>query len=143
MKPDLDRPEHITTFLQHFYGQLLQDPVLAPIFLDVAGIDLRLHLGHIQAYWEKLLLGKDDYQRHTMNIHRALHGKQALTAADFQRWLDFFTGSVDALFEGQGATRAKHIATHIADNMTRYIVGVEPLVREDLCQNRPPVKREQ
>ena len=129
MNPDLDSPEHITLFLQHFYGQLLEDPVLAPIFLDVAGIDLRVHLGHIQAYWEKLLLGHDDYRRHTMNIHRALHSKQALTSADFEQWLMHFTTSVDALFAGPQAERAKHIAVHIADNMTRHIVGVAPPVR--------------
>lgn len=129
MKPDLDSPEQIQAFLQHFYGQLLEDPVLAPIFLDVADIDLRVHLGHIQAYWEKLLLGHDDYRRHTMNIHRALHSKQALTSNDFERWLAFFINSVDTLFEGPQAVRAKHIATHIADNMTRHITGVEPPVR--------------
>ena len=135
-RPDLDSPERITEFLQHFYGKLLEDPVLAPIFLDVAGIDLRTHLGHIQAYWEKLLLGKDDYQRHTMNIHRALHGKQALTSADFERWLAFFHGSVDELFTGSGAERAKHVATHIADNMIRYIVGEAPPARDDTCHQQ-------
>lgn len=122
-KPDLDSPPRIAEFLQHFYGKLLKDPVLAPIFLDVAHIDLTTHLGHIQAYWEKLLLGHDDYHRHTMNIHRALHGKQALTHADFDRWLDFFVTTVDEHFSGERAERAKKVAHHIAENMKRYIVG--------------------
>ena len=131
--PDLDSPEHIAAFLGYFYGKLLEDPVLAPIFLDVAGIDLRTHLGHIQAYWEKLLLGSDEYQRHTMNIHRALHSKRALTAADFERWLLFFTTTVDEHFAGPGAERAKRVATHIADNMTRYIVGAAIPKRDGCC----------
>jgi hemoglobin len=122
-KPDLDSPERIALFLEHFYGKLLKDDVLAPIFIDVAAIDIRTHLGHIQAYWEKLLLGTDDYHRHTMNIHRALHNKRALTDADFDRWLLFFTSTIDEHFAGEKAERAKQVAKHIADNMKRYIVG--------------------
>ena len=122
MKPDLDSREHIAQCLQCFYDKLLNDPILAPIFLDVAGIDIRVHLGHIQAYWEKLLLGADDYQRHTMNIHRALHGKRALTEAEFDRWLDFYTTTVDEHFSGPNADKAKRIAGHIAGNMKTRIV---------------------
>lgn len=121
-KPDLDSPVHIQQFLQCFYGKLLDDPQLAPLFLDVAKIDLRVHLGHIQRYWEKLLLGHNDYQRHTMNIHRALHSKQALTSADFERWLSFFIQSVDEGFAGSGAERAKMVARHIAHSMELRIV---------------------
>ena len=121
-KPDLDSKAHIAAFLQHFYNKLLTDPVLAPIFLDVAGIDLRVHLGHIQAYWEKLLLGTDDYQRHTMNIHRALHSKHALTDAEFDRWLDFYVSTVDEHFAGPYADKAKRVAGHIAANMKTRIV---------------------
>ena len=122
MKPDLDSREQIAAFLQKFYDKLLQDPVLAPIFLEVAGINIRVHLGHIQAYWEKLLLGEDNYQRHTMNIHRALHGKRALTEAEFDRWLDFYVSTVDENFTGQYADKAKRIASHITGNMKTRIV---------------------
>jgi len=119
--PDLDNPERIAEFLQFFYGKLLKDPVLAPIFIDVAKIDLQTHLHHIQAYWEKLLLGKDDYKRHTMNIHRMLHRKRALTKADFDRWLEFFVSTVREHYAGPQAERAIKVAGHIADNMTKYI----------------------
>lgn len=120
-RPDLDTPAHIQTFLELFYDALLADPVLAPIFLDVAGIDLRVHLGHIQAYWEKLLLKRDGYHRHTMNIHRALHAKQALNASDFDRWLGLFRDTLEANFSGPYADRALQIAGHIAANMKAQI----------------------
>lgn len=121
-KPDLDSSEHIQQFLSLFYGKLLADDIMAPIFLEVAGIDLRVHLGHIQHYWEKLLLGGNDYQRHTMNIHRALHAKRALTTDNFTRWLHFFTSSVDEAFAGPNAEQAKRVATHITENMRLRIV---------------------
>lgn len=117
MKPDLDSNQHIQQFVETFYDRMLRDQQLAPIFLDVAEIDLAVHLPLIVSYWEKLLLGSRDYDRHTMNIHRAIHNKRALTEQDFQRWLQLFVTTVDDSFEGPGAERAKRLAAQIAANM--------------------------
>lgn len=121
-KPDLDSRDQVERFVRQFYARLLRDPVLAPIFLDVAGIDLSVHLPHIVDYWCKLLLGDSAYRRHTMNIHRRLHGKRQLRAADFDRWLEYFSDAVDAGWEGPGAERAKRIATAIAGNMQHALL---------------------
>ena len=119
--PDLDSRENIESFVDYFYERLLADEQLAPIFVDVAAIDLAVHLPHIKDYWCKLLLGDKRYQRHTMNIHRQLHGKRSLLAGDFQRWLAFFTATVDAHFAGERAERAKQVAASIAANMERSL----------------------
>jgi hemoglobin len=119
--PDLDCRENIECFVDLFYAKILQDEQLAPIFLDVAAIDLNVHLPHIKNYWCKLLLGDRTYSRHTMNIHRQLHGKQALTALDFQRWLDTFVTVVDASFSGDRTQRAKRVAATIAANMAKTL----------------------
>ncbi len=115
--PDLDSRENIELFVDYFYERLLADEQLAPIFVDVAAIDLAVHLPHIKDYWCKLLLGDKRYQRHTMSIHRQLHGKHPLQAQDFQRWLAFFTTTVDAHYAGELAQRAKRVAASIAANM--------------------------
>ncbi len=117
VKRDLDSREQIAAFVDAFYARLLEDPVLAPLFTDVAAVDLDVHKPHIVDYWCKLLLKDSRYQRHTMNIHRRLHGKRALTEADFQRWVGFFRAAVDGAWAGEKADRAKHIARTIADNM--------------------------
>ena len=100
-RPDLDSRDNIECFVDCFYEHLLADKQLAPIFV-VAG-----------------LVGRDRrmYQRHTMNIHRQLHGKRPLQAGDFQRWLAFFTATVDAHYAGERAERAKQVAASIAANM--------------------------
>ncbi|PLW81332.1 globin [Kineobactrum sediminis] len=120
-KPDLNCRAHIESFVDHFYERLLADPQLAPFFLDVAQIDLAVHLPHIKDYWCKLLLGEPGYQRHTMEIHRRLHRKRPLRPEDFQRWLEIFTSTVDDYFEGERAQRAKHLATTIAANMQKSL----------------------
>jgi hemoglobin len=120
-RPDLDSRENIEFFVDRFYEKMLADPQLAPIFVDVAEIDLAVHLPHIKDYWCKLLLGDRTYQRHTMNIHRELHGKRALQPEDFERWLAFFTATVDAHFAGERAERAKRVAATIAANMEQSL----------------------
>lgn len=121
VKPDLDNPERIRSFVEAFYARLLRDEQLAPIFLDVANIDLEKHLPLICSYWEKLLLGDSSYRRHTMNIHRAVHSKRPFTTADFERWLEFFQSTVDASFAGPRADRAKQTAAYIASNMNKSL----------------------
>ena len=114
---DLDSRENIEAFVDLFYRRILEDQQLAPIFLDVAGIDLAVHLPHIKNYWCKLLLGEKTYQRHTMNIHRQLHGKQPPQAGDFQRWLALFNATLDEGFAGERTERARQVAASIAANM--------------------------
>ncbi len=120
-KPDLDSRENIEYFVDRFYQCLLADEQLAPIFVDVAEIEPAVHLPHIVDYWCKLLLGEKTYQRHTMNIHRQLHGKRPLQKQDFQRWLDFFIATVDEHFSGERAQRAKQVAASIAENMEKSL----------------------
>jgi len=119
LRPDLTSASQIGHFVDRFYARLLQDPQLAPVFLDVAQIDLNTHLPLIKSYWCKLLLGEPGYQRHTMNIHRALHARRALEQADFERWLDIFVATVNEYYEGSQAERAKRIARLIAGNMQK------------------------
>ena len=120
-KPDLDCRENIERFVDLFYQRMLADEQLAPIFVDVAEIDLAVHLPHIKDYWCKLLLGEKGYQRHTMNIHRQLHGKRPLQKQDFQRWLAFFVATVDQDFAGERVERAKQVAASIAANMEKSL----------------------
>ena len=116
---DLDTRERIERFVDLFYERMLADELLAPIFVEVAEIDLSQHLPHIKNYWSKLLLGDPSYRRHTMNIHRQLHSKRALESSDFDRWLATFVATVDSNFAGINADRAKRVAATIAENMQK------------------------
>ena len=122
MVADLDSREQVQRFVELFYQRLLEDDAMAPIFLDVAAVDLDKHLPHIVDYWCKLLLGEQGYQRHTMHIHRQLHGKQALQPEDFARWLGHFCATLDAHIEGPQTEKARRIATAIAGNMEKGLV---------------------
>ncbi|TDG14892.1 group III truncated hemoglobin [Seongchinamella unica] len=119
--PDLDCRQNVEQFVDQFYQRVLADEQLAPVFLDVAAIDLDEHLPHIKNYWCKLLLGQQGYRRHTMNIHRALHARRPLTQADFERWLSLFRATLDEHYSGPYAEKARRIATAIAANMEQNL----------------------
>lgn len=133
-KPDIDDAGKISIFVKAFYEKLLADPTLAPIFTDVAGIDIAEHFPRIEAYWAKLLLGQDNYKRHTMNIHRQLHNKQQLTAQNFHDWLGYFVTTMDELYEGPKAEKAKRVASHIATNMEEALNSPDDYSRRGMVQ---------
>ncbi|KZY19193.1 globin, partial [Alcanivorax sp. HI0035] len=97
---DLDCRENIDAMVHGFYRRLLDDPVMAPMFLDVAAIDLQQHLPIICQYWYKMLLGEREYRRHMMAKHRALDDKQSLTGEHHERWLQHFMNNLDGRFAG-------------------------------------------
>ena len=107
--------------------EVLADPQLAPIFLDVAGIQIEEHFPRIISYWEKLLLGKTDYQRHTMNIHREVDAQQQFTSEDFVRWYALFEATANQSFAGDKTERAKRVAKKIANNMAQSLGLEKPL----------------
>ena len=117
MAQDLDSPERIAAFVDAFYGRVLADPALRPIFVEAAQIDLATHLPRIRAYWCKLLLGQRGYDRHTMNRHRSVHARHPFTAADFERWLELFSTTLDEAYAGPYTERARRLAARIAANM--------------------------
>lgn len=123
-RPDLDTRERVGCFVDAFYAKVLVDPLLAPVFLDIAAVELDVHLPHIKDYWCKLLLGDTRYKRHTMNIHRQLHLKRELSLADFERWLSLFESTLEETCQGPGAERAKRVANAIAHNMQLSVTGV-------------------
>lgn len=118
---DLDTEAAIGTFIDRFYGRVLKDPLLAPLFLDVAQVDLAEHLPRIKAYWHKMLLGGTAYRRHMMAKHRSLDRQAPLGSVHYARWLEHFEAVLDDSAEGPVADRARTLARRIAGNMRRNL----------------------
>ncbi|XOZ34124.1 group III truncated hemoglobin [Halomonadaceae bacterium KBTZ08] len=123
---DLDTPEAVHQLVQSFYGRLLDDPVMAPVFLESAGVNLDHHLPTIEAYWRKMLLGeRGGYTRNMVARHEAVHARHPLTMEHFERWGMHFHATVTELFEGPGADRAHRIADRILANLKSWLLEPE------------------
>lgn len=121
MTRDLDTTKAIDAMVESFYARVLVDPLLRPIFVDVARIDLDVHLPRIKAYWGKLLLGQRDYRRNMIARHQAIHTHSALQSRHFERWLELFRDTLEAGFDGPFARRAIRLAAIIAANLQQYL----------------------
>lgn len=114
MKYDIQNRADIEMLIGAFYQKLLVDPIVGPIFTDVAQIDLVAHLPILCDFWENILFHVAKYKGNTMELHLELHDKYPLSQMHFDRWLDSFNETVDNYFEGDRATLAKTRAHSIA-----------------------------
>lgn len=118
---DLDNPAAIHRMVQLFYGNLLDDPVMRPIFLDVAGVNLADHLPIIEGYWCKMLLGKDTYHRNMVHRHEQVHDKLPLRQEHFDLWFDHFSSTLSRHFEGPYTDKAHRLAGRILRNLANWL----------------------
>ncbi|HEX8288789.1 MAG TPA: group III truncated hemoglobin [Pyrinomonadaceae bacterium] len=127
MKKDIETRADIDDLMNRFYARAISDETIGYIFTDVAELDLERHLPVIGDFWETLLFGTGDYQRHGRNplqIHAVLHQKSPLTTKHFRRWLEIFRETVDETFGGTRADFIKLRAEAIANRMQNFVSGV-------------------
>jgi len=110
----LDSPEAIRLLVDSFYEKIQVDPLLAPIFTDVAQVDWAHHLPKMYAFWENIILGNNVYHGHPFRPHLLVNQKHTLRVAHFERWLQLFTQTLTERFEGQTADDVRLRATQIA-----------------------------
>lgn len=122
-KPDLDNPEQISRMVHRFYDVLLDDPLMAPLFLEVAQVDLTAHLPTISLYWQKMLLGDKQYQNNTMAKHRAIHRQHTFTDQHFDTWLKHFITTTEQYFAGPYTQKAQAIARNVIKNMRKQFMA--------------------
>lgn len=107
MKKDIQSREDIKLLIDMFYDKILVNPLLQPIFIDIAHIDLKHHLPILYDFWSYVLLGEMGYNRNVMEPHIRLNQKITLTQEHFDEWMRLFTETVDEYFEGTKAGEAK------------------------------------
>ncbi|MEU4098668.1 group III truncated hemoglobin [Streptomyces sp. NPDC026673] len=112
--------EHLVTV---FYRRAFADPLIGPVFTDVARMDLDAHMPIMCDFWESVLFAAGRYRRNALAPHVALHRMAPLRAEHFARWLALWTLTVDGLFRGEKAELAKRQAERIAGSLQRRLGG--------------------
>jgi len=123
MKKDIETRADIDHLMNRFYGRALNDEVIGYIF-EIARLDLEHHLPVIGDFWETLLFGTGEYQKHGRNplqIHARLNEKTPLQTKHFCRWLELFRATVDESFAGTRADFIKLRAEAIANRMLNFV----------------------
>ncbi len=117
IKPDIATREDILTFVIEFYDLVKTDPIIGRIFTDIIKIDWDHHIPLITDFWETILLDNPVYRKNAMEKHFDINRIVPLTPAHFDAWLSSFNATIDQLFEGPVANKAKTRARAIAEIM--------------------------
>jgi hemoglobin len=129
-REDLRDRGDIEALVREFYRRAFADPLLRPVFIDIARMDLPAHLPIMCDFWETVLFRVGSYRRNAFTVHVDLHRRAGLTSAHFARWLALWTQTVDDLYAGPVAEHAKVQAARIAGSIHRRLRGtgdVQPL----------------
>lgn len=138
---DLADRNDVRVLVEAFYTSAFADPLIGPVFTDVAHLDLDAHLPVICDFWETVLFTAGSYRRNILQVHVALHAQHPLEPEHFDRWLAVWIRTVDEHFHGPVADRAKLQAQRIAGSMQRRLAGRSGSDFETIGRREPAASR--
>ena len=104
----------IETFVKLFYDKAFKDDLIGFIFVDIVKLDLTSHMPKIVDFWETILFDTPKYSGSPMDSHFAINKLVPLKPEFFERWVFIFKQTMDELFVGELAEKAKTRANLIA-----------------------------
>ncbi len=110
----LDSPEAVRLLVNSFYEKVRVDPLIGPIFTDVAQVDWSSHLPKMYPFWETIILGNNAYDGHPFRPHLVVNQQHTLQPEHFERWLQLFYATLAENFTGETAEQVRQRATQIA-----------------------------
>lgn len=122
-RDDIHDRADIARLVDAFYRRAFADPLIGPIFTDVAQLDLARHMPVFTDFWDTVLFRAGTYRRNALQVHLVLHARVPLEGEFFERWLEIWTSNIDEHFAGEIAERAKVQARRIAGSMRRRVQG--------------------
>ena len=116
-KQDIVSRDDLLRLLHAFYKEAIVDDVIGHFFTRVVPLNLEEHIPVIADFWETVLLNGSSYKKNAMIPHIHINQLSPMEEKHFQRWLQIFNRTVDSLFAGETADRAKQRALSIATMM--------------------------
>lgn len=113
----MDKKKEIVDFadikllVDHFYGKVREDALLAPVFNERIKDKWPEHLSKMYRFWETVLLGNHTYQGSPFTPHANL----PVERKHFDRWIELFYKTIDDYFAGGAAEEAKWRAGKMAE----------------------------
>lgn len=122
---DLAGRADVEALLRRFYGRVMVDDVLAEPFTELRLRGLHSHLPVMCDFWETVLFRAGLYRGSALDAHRPVHYRTSLSGSHFIRWLTTWNNTVDEMYSGPVAVRAKTQGARIAWAMHRRLTGTD------------------
>ncbi|MGI9526143.1 MAG: group III truncated hemoglobin [Weeksellaceae bacterium] len=113
MKKDIEHRQDIDLLMEKFYGKIRKDELLGPIFNHhIAEDKWPAHLVKIGDFWETNLFGIPKFKGNptAKHINVDKEANYGITQKHFGQWLILWFQTIDELFKGDKANRAKNAA---------------------------------
>lgn len=111
----------VEVLLRRFYGRVFTDDTLEEPFSELREKGLESHLPVMCDFWETVLFRAGLYRGNAFVVHRQLNDRHPLGANHFGRWLTLWESTVDDMYQGPAAERAKLQAARIAKSIHRRL----------------------
>lgn len=111
MKADIITINDIELLVNTFYDKIREDEILKDIFNNKIQDRWPQHLEKMYTFWQTILLEEHTYYGSPFVPHAEL----PVDVEHFERWLQLFFKTVDDLFEGEKAERAKWQGQRMAE----------------------------
>jgi hemoglobin len=123
VKTDISTLKDVQLVVDTFYGKVRNDDLLATIFNDVIQDNWPTHLEKMYRFWSTVLLDDKSYK----GAPFVPHAKLDVYQEHFERWLLLFFSTVDSLFSGEKAEKAKWQGERMAE---MFLLKIE-FIREN------------
>lgn len=107
----------ISILVHAFYGKVRNNNTLGPVFNShIKENDWPIHLDKLTDFWETNLFGIPKFKGSPSQKHAKVdaHMNHTISPSHFDTWLGLWFETIDELFEGELANKAKQSATKMA-----------------------------
>ena len=111
MKNDIQNLSDIKLLVDTFYGKIREDQLLKDIFNNKIQDRWPQHLAKMYNFWQTVLLDEHTYYGSPF----VPHAKLPVDLEHFDEWLILFNSTVDDLFKGEKAEKAKWQGQRMAE----------------------------
>ncbi|MCU4156337.1 group III truncated hemoglobin [Carboxylicivirga sp. A043] len=120
----------IELLVRQFYSKIQIDDLLGPFFNKMIPneIEWEKHYQLLTDFWELNLMEVKGFDGNPAKAHHGVDKafKQSITTKHFDRWVELWTETIDQLYEGEMAEKAKMRAQNMAKGMYKKIVDQRP-----------------
>lgn len=109
----------IKILVDHFYGKVIDDDLLGPVFRNAIGENLDDwgdHLATMYRFWSSVMQTTGRYKGNPVKAHMDLVDQVA--PHFFDRWLELWTAASDEVFEPELASAFQKKARSIAQSLS-------------------------
>ncbi len=120
MKQQISSRKEVALLVSSFYQLVRADELLGPIFNKaIAEDEWPAHLDKLTDFWETNLFGVRKFKGNPQFAHRKVdkENNYGIEQLHFGRWLNLWFTTIDRLFEGSRAERAKQAARKMSTGL--------------------------